>query len=430
MEKSLATRMKLSIVGAVTHYAGLPKEIYVLFIARIINRFGGFVHAFLALFLSMYLNMSPSQIGSYVLSAGLAGLVGTLIGGKLGDHFSRKVIYLTAQAIAAFLFIPCAVLVFYDMTLIPVFLIASSFFSAIVRPVSTAMVADLVGKEDRKRAFSLLYLGINFGVALGPLVGAMLLRDYLFWFFLGDAITTFVAVFLVGFYVKESNLTQEEIDAIPDEDGEAKEGGNLLVAFIKRPLIVVFVVFAVINSMIYAQSGFAMPLLVKEIFAEGEKFVGILYSVNAVIVLVFTSLVHYLTQKIKPIYNIAMASVLYAVGMGMMAVITSKGMFFVSIFIWTIGEIQAVTNQNVFLMRHTPINFRARFMGVISVITSLGYVLSPKLAGMLLETRSQSFLWTIVFFAGIVAAVGFVGVGLADRHTVYDDFVQEEKTAS
>lgn len=92
----------------------------------------------------------------------------------------------------------------------------------------------------------------------------------------------------------------------------------------------------------------------------------------------------------------------------MMAFITTKEMFVVSIFfIWTIGEIQAVTNQNVYLMRHTPINFRARFMGVISVITSAGYILSPKIGGILIERYSQAFIWEVVFYGGMISTVGF-----------------------
>ncbi len=406
---------KLSLKGLVMNYAGLPFSIYILFIARIINRFGGFVHAFLALFLRKYLAMGDSQIGTYILTAGAAGFLGTLLGGKLGDHFSRKTIYLWAQGTAAVLFLPCAYFVQSDLSLIPYFLIASSFFSSVVRPVSTAMVADLVDQKDRKRAFSLLYLGINFGVALGPIVAAFLLENYLVWFFLGDAITTLIAVVLVALFVSERRITEEEMAKIDENDGESKEHGNLLVALLKRPMILVFVGFAVINSMIYAQVGFAMPLHIESMFGDGITFYAKLTMFNAVIVIAFTSLIHYLTHKIKPIYNIAMASSLYAVGMGMMAFITTKEMFVVSIFIWTIGEIQAVTNQNVYLMRHTPINFRARFMGVISVITSAGYILSPKIGGILIERYSQAFIWEVVFYGGMISTVGFLLIAFYEK---------------
>lgn len=408
----------LSLRGMFSNYAGLPPSIYILFIARIINRFGGFVHAFLAMFMAMYLGMSARQIADYVLLAGMAGFLGAMAGGPLGDRLSRKRVYLTAQATAAILFIPCAYFAYLGTyEAIPMFLIVSSFFSSVVRPVNTAMVTDLVCKEDRKRAFSLLYLGINIGVAVGPLVAAFLLKEYLVWFFLVDVVTTFVAVGLVGFFVQEHKITEEEMKAIDPKDAESQETGNLLIAFLRRPIILVFVVFSVITSMMYAQVGFAFPLLMTELYGDrGPDMFARLTMFNAVVVIVFTSLIHYVTKNIKPIYNIAMAALLYAVGLGLMAVVQDIWLLVIATFIWTIGEIQAVTNQNVFLMGHTPVNYRSRFLAIISIITSVGYIISPKIGGIIIDGYGQKMLWTVIFFAGLVATIGYIMIGLVEKN--------------
>lgn len=414
----MSTQKNFSVKGLFGNYRGLPKSIYTLFVARIINRIGGFVHGFLALFLSSYLGMGPAEIGWYIFVAGIAGLLGTTCGGFMGDRFSRKKVYLMAQAMSALLFLPCALLVVtanYEQ--IPYYLIGSSFFSSMVRPVNTAMVADIVGKEDRKRAFSLLYLGINVGVAIAPFAAAILMNSHLVWFFLGDAITTFLAVILVGFFVKEHKITDEEMNAIDENDSEAQETGNILQAFFKRPLLIGFAFFSVINAMMYAQTSFAFPLLMKELFGQtsGTMMYAQLMSFNAVVVLVFTAVIHYLTDRVKPIYNIMMASLLYAVGMGALGYVSHIGWLYIATFIWTIGEIQSVTNQNVFLMGHTPINFRSRFMGIISLITSAGYIASPVLGGKLIELTNQRTLWTVAIFGGIIAAIGFYGISRADK---------------
>ncbi len=405
---------KLSFRGLLRNYAGLPSSIYVLFVARIINRFGGFVHAFLTLFLSIYMNMSASQIGEYVMYAGAGGMLGSYFGGHIGDRFSRKMVYLISQGAAAVLFLPCAYLAYVgEYRYIPELLIISSFFSAVVRPVSTAMVTDIVDREDRKRAYSLLYLGINIGVAIGPVFGAFLLNNFLVWFFLGDAITTFIAVIMVGLFVKERRLTHEEMAKVDKEDTEAMEQGNLLMAFLKRPVLIVFILFAVLTSMMYAETGFALPLLINETFGdEGTVFNGWIMMFNAIVVLAFTTLMHYFTGKLKPIYNIAMAAIFYSVGLGMLSIVDSSLMFYASTLIWTLGEIQAVTNQNVYLMRHTPINYRSRFLAIISLITSFGYISSPWVSGFLLDSFGQDFLWKVVGLVGLVAAFGFIGIGV------------------
>nr|MDA3846122.1 MFS transporter [Vallitaleaceae bacterium] len=137
----------------------MPRDVYVLVIARIINRLGGFVHAFLTLFLTIRLGMSPLEAGRIILFLGFAGIVGTMVGGSLGDILGRTRTYIIAQGMAALLLIPCGFL--GDALWIPYLLIISTFFNTIVGPISSAMLIDMVKKEDRKRAFSLLYYGIN-----------------------------------------------------------------------------------------------------------------------------------------------------------------------------------------------------------------------------------------------------------------------------
>lgn len=231
--------------------------------------------------------------------------------------------------------------------------------------------------------------------------------------FLGDAITTFIAVIMVGLFVKERRLTHEEMVKVDQADTEAMEDGNLLMAFLKRPVLIIFVLFAVLTSMMYAETGFALPLLINESLGEeiGTGFYGWIMMFNAVVVLVFTAVMHYFTGKVKPIYNIAMAAMFYALGLGMLALVDSRMLFYFSTLIWTLGEIQAVTNQNVYLMRHTPINYRSRFLAIISLITSFGYISSPWLSGFLLDAFGQQFLWKIVGLTGLVATLGFLGIG-------------------
>lgn len=61
-----------------------------------------------------------------------------------------------------------------------------------------AMVADILPPEKRQTGYALEYLGINIGVALGPLLAGMLFKRMLPLLFIGDAITSFIAVFLVA----------------------------------------------------------------------------------------------------------------------------------------------------------------------------------------------------------------------------------------
>lgn len=397
-------------------YKGLPKEIYVLFIARVINRLGGFVSIILTFFLTVNLGLTSDKAGLISSVAGVTSLMGTLIGGKLGDSIGRKKVYIIAQSTAAVLFIPCGFL--GNSMAIPILLIISAFFSAIVQPINTALVIDLVDKEDRKRAFSLLYFGINLGVAIGPIIAGYLFYHYIRWIFWGDAITTFIAIILVAVYIKETKLSDDEINEINDslDEEEKLETGNTIITFLKRPVLVAFTVLGILTSFVYAQSGFALPITLTELFHEkGSIYFGNIMSFNALIVVVFTVIVTKLTDKYRPVFNVAGSNLLYGIGFGMMAFVHSVPMIFISVFLWTIGEILGVTNTGVFVANHTPISHRSRFSAIIGFLRSLGNMLSPFIGGLLIVHFSMRNLWILTGLFALFAFFGMVFIGVAER---------------
>lgn len=68
-----------------------------------------------------------------------------------------------------------------------------------------AMVADILPPEKRQTGYALQYLGINLGVALGPLVAGVLFNKLLPLLFIGDAITSFIALYLVAANIEETD---------------------------------------------------------------------------------------------------------------------------------------------------------------------------------------------------------------------------------
>ncbi len=89
-------------------YKGLPREMYVLFTANVINRFGDFVSPLLALYLTQKLGMDATKSSFIVTLALLSRMPGSLLGGKLADHYGRRRTYLVTQFIAGLLLLPCA----------------------------------------------------------------------------------------------------------------------------------------------------------------------------------------------------------------------------------------------------------------------------------------------------------------------------------
>lgn len=387
-------------------YSGLPKSIYVIFFARIINSMGSFVHPFLTLFLTKNLGLGTETVGFFLMMAATASVPGSLIGGKLADHVGRKKIIIVFQSLAALCLIPCAFL--SKSITIPYLLILSSFFGGAAQPPNSAMMADLTNIKNRKAAYSLLYLGINIGFSLGPLIAGFLYNHHLKLLFLGDAATTILSLILVAVFVEESIPTKEKAADTDNTDlyneNEKAEEGNLLSVLIKRPYLIAFATVSMIYSFMYSQYGFITPMQMDKLFSSnGPKLYGSLMSINGIVVVTMTTVITVVTKKLRPILNITLAGLFFSIGFGMLFLAKTYITFAISTIIWTIGEILSATNSGIYIANHTPMSHRGRFNAVIPLITGTGFAVGPFMMGFFIRGRAVNSAWLVVFFFGVLA---------------------------
>lgn len=391
-------------------YSGLPKSIYVIFFARIINSMGSFVHPFLTLFLTKNLGLGIETVGLFLMMAAFSSIPGSLLGGKLADHIGRKKIIIIFQGLAALCLIPCAFL--GKSIIVPYLLILSSFFGGAAQPPNSAMLADLTNTKNRKAAYSLLYLGINVGFSLGPLIAGFLYNNHLKLLFLGDAATTILSLVLVAVYVDETlpdkeNL-EDEVNAElynenENENERAVEGG-ILGVLLKRPYLIAFATISMIYSFMYSQFGFITPMQMDKLFSpNGAKFYGTIMSVNGLVVITMTTIIAAVTRKLRPIFNITLAGLFFSVGFGMLFFAKTFTFFVISTIIWTIGEVLSATNSGVYIANHTPKSHRGRFNSVLPLITGTGFAVGPFMMGFFIRNRAVHSAWLVVFSFGIIA---------------------------
>jgi MFS family permease len=294
-------------------YIKLPKSVYAILFARIVNAMGNFVFPFMTLLLTTKIGMTEQQAGSFLLMGSMLQIPGALIGGKLCDITGRKKIMIIFMGLAALCYIPCAVLTecpdsfFY----LPWLMIISIFFNSIARPASGAMVNDLTYPENRQAAFSLLYMGMNVGAAIGSLLAGFLFQKYMKLLFLGDMVTTIIAVLIMMIFVKETKPSKEEWVIVEQSEcnDEKAETGGMLAALLHRPRLLIFALFDTIFSFIYAQTSFSLPLQVNAIFGEtqGARYYGTFNMINCMEVIFFTTIITIVTKKVKTLYNVSMA---------------------------------------------------------------------------------------------------------------------------
>lgn len=398
-------------------YYGLPRSVFILFIARVIHSIGSFVYPFLTMLLTIKLGYREEIAGYYVTGVVIAGSIGLILGGKLADRFGRKKIFLILSFISATIFVACAFVA--NPEIIPWLLIISNLFLGGVLPTINAMLADLTKADKRKAAFSLIYLGTNIGVAVGPLIAGFLFNEYTKLLFLIDAATTYLSLILVIFLVRETIPTKEKIIEVSNSDNkfEKPEQGNIFIILLKRPIFLIFTFISLIYTFIYSQNYFSVPIYLNEIFSEmGPKIYGSLMSVNAIVVILLTIFLINLMKNTKPIINIAFAGVLYAIGFGVFFLVSNRFFLIGLTIIWTLGEIVQTINTNVYVAENSPITHRARFSSVVSFITELGFIISPIMMGYFIKHFGINNIWLLVIIISISAALMMYILYLADSN--------------
>ena len=145
-----------------------------LAVGRLISVTGG-AAAFTALNFYVWdqTNSHAMQALALLLTFGAAGLLGPFAG-ALGDRFDRRKVMIWSEAIAAVFF---AAMAFVHL---PLTLILLAFCSAVAElpflSSSRAAIPNLVESEDDLAwANSLVTLGVHAGIAVGPVVGGLLL---------------------------------------------------------------------------------------------------------------------------------------------------------------------------------------------------------------------------------------------------------------
>lgn len=377
-------------------YRGLPRGVYVLALANVLNNLGNFVWPLLALLLTQKLGYNEAEAGFFLMLMMAVSAIGLFVGGKLADHLGRRGVFLVSRLLGAACFVPCAFL--GASPAIPWLILASSAVGSAAWPCFNAMAADLAPPEQRQSAYSLLYLGLNLGFAIGPMLAGFLFHRYMHWLFLGDALSTVISSFYV--YLTLSETVIHGPCGGEETSAEAAEQGGLIRALLHRPALVVFAFILMALSFVYSQFAYGLPLQAAAVFGEaaGGRVYGSIMGLNALIVIVCTAPLTHLTRRFRSELNMGAGALCYALGFGMIGLIgDSLGLFALSTAVWTFGEILITTNAQAYTANHSPLTHRGRFNAFMEFATGIGRALGPWLMGRLALQRDIGAVWPVCF---------------------------------
>jgi len=403
-----------------TPYRGLPKEVYVLFIAKIINAMGSFVMPLLTIILTDAIGLSKQSAGFIIGIAGVLFIPASMLGGKLADTIGRKRVIIIFDSLSAILYILTG---FMEPSTTMIYMLALAAMSMVTAaPAHDSLAADVTTPENRNGAYALLYMGWNIGFAIGPIIGGLLYKNYLPLVFIGDAFTALVAIGLISFFIKETIGTTKEDILDEGRKLERREEGSIFSVLLKRPLLIYFSFFAIGYSFAYSQWSYLLPMNTMEKYpSTGAEYFGILSSFNGFVVIIFTPILTKIMERIINIRKVVYGVLFYAVGFGMLGFLNRIDFFFISVFIFTLGEIILSISATPYIINHTPASHRGRMGSIVSIIIGLGHTIGPIGMGWILYYVSIETGWILT---GIVAGVTSILMFLLEK---YEDRQEKAK---
>ena len=245
------------IKDLISPYKGMPREIYIIFISRIVNAMGCFVMPLMTIIMTDRIGLSNEAAGFFLSLNSMVFPVASILGGKLADTFGRKHLIIIFGTLGFVVYVLCFIKP--SMQLIYAILGASTLMF-VAGPAHDSLIADLTTPENRAKAYSLSYLGWNMGFAVGPIFGGLLYRRYLPLVFIGDAVTALIATGLIYFFINET--IESTKNDITDESRklEKREKGSIISVLLRRPILIYFSIIALGYEFSYSQWNFLMPL--------------------------------------------------------------------------------------------------------------------------------------------------------------------------
>jgi MFS family permease len=403
-------------------YLALPRAIHVLCVGTFINRAGTFLIPFLTLYLTSSLGLGSAFATQAMGVYGFGGLLAALTGGHLADRIGRRTVMIVSLAGAA------SILLFFGRLTSPGSILAAvlafSFLGEMYRPAASAMVADLSTPEQRPLAFSLMYLTINLGMTVSPIVGGLIAQRSFHWLFWGDALTSAIYAAILFVAVRETLPARRPGTAAASMGAVSAPSHPPIAAVARRILghgtFLLFCLATLLVNITYMQSHTTLPLYMKGLGMTPRTY-GLVVSVNAFMVVCLQIPLTTVTGRLPRELMLVVSSLFMAAGFGLTGLANTAPLLAGTVVVWTIGELLQAPYLSTVVADLAPADLRGTYMGMLTLSFASALMIGAPLGGAVLERFGPGALWMAVTGTAVAGAALYAALAPVIRraHAVH-----------
>ena len=371
-----------------TVFSAYPRQFWLVAFGVLLSSAGAsLIWPFQLIYISGKLEMPLAAAATLISISSFIGMLVSFLGGSIADHFGRKPIMFLAQAGHGIAFLLMSRAGNYWDFLLPMTMIGASMpFYAIG---SDAMMADIVPPEKRTTAYSILRMTNNAGIAIGPAIGGLLVTKSYALAFYGAAAAMFTYSLILLLFARETLKRKPE----------SRQTGTLLQSIagyqrvFKDGYFMGFVAAVTFGMIAPLMMWTLLAVYTKTNYGLSEARYAWLPVTNALMCVFVQYFVTLITRRHRPPLMIAVGMLVYALGVGSVALMSSFWGFWVSMVVLTFGELILIPTGTAYTASRAPDDLRGRYMSIYWLTWGLARAAAPLIGGFLNDTIAPNAIW-------------------------------------
>lgn len=373
--------------------ARLPRRLWILAAATLVNRMGTMALPFLTLYLVRSLGLTASRAGLLLALYGLVALATGPVSGRLADAWgSLKVmrVSLVLSGLTMLVF-PLAETFSAVAALTVVWALTTEAF----RPAGLAYISEVAPPAQAKQAFALHRVAINLGMSLGPALGGFLAEVSFPALWRVNGATSLASAAVLALWLPEAG------------GGDASPAGPPSARGFSDPRMRTFLLAAVFIGVVFFQHEGPLSLFLVRDLRMTESFFGLLFTVNTLLIVALEVPLNHATAHWPQRRALAIGAALFAAGFGAYGAVSRGWHAIAATVVWTFGEMILMPAMSAYVSEIAPAARRGEYMGLYMMGFSFSFMIGPWAGLLALDHLGSTALWALVLGCGAVSTLLF-----------------------
>lgn len=382
-------------------YTGLTRRMWLLAVVMLINRSGTMVLPFMTLY-CRHIGYSTKQAGYVVGFYGLGSMLGAFLGGRISDRFGFYYTQFFSLFCGGLLFITLGLMNSYFSICVCTFFL--SMVNESFRPANATAIAHYSTGENRTQSFSLVRLAINLGWGVGGALGGFLASinyHLLFWV---DGLTNISAAFLLVWLLPKVSLAQQQ-----NLHRSKKAVARSVSAYADKTFLY-FIGLQVLFALCFFQLFTTIPLFFKEGLHVNEFWIGVVMSLNGILIAVFEMVIVFKLEGRFPYLRLmTYGTAIMAASFFFLNVPLQNGFLVavLSTLMITLAEMTAMPFMNSWYISRSSEGNRGQYAALYTMAWSAAQVIGSTSGTQAAYALGFNNLWWITGGICLITAAGY-----------------------